>query len=457
MTTLRPYQQRAVDAVLAEYRAGRKRCLLVSPVGSGKTVMLADIMARHNAKGGRCVFFAHRRELLSQAARTLERSGCDMSRTHIMSTQTAVSRREVPPGTLVVIDEVHHYPAAEWSAIPNAYKEAYLLGVTATPERADGMGLGELFDGLANGPQISELQAWWHHTNGREGLVPCRVVRPERLLGKDQIAQEPHVACTEHAPGLSTIVFAPHIKAAEEYAEGFGREAEVLTGETPKQQRDDVLAHLASGALRVVVNVGVLTEGFDCPRVKCIVIARGVGSAGGYLQMTGRALRPYPGATEAVLLDLRGVSHLLGAPDEDRKYSLEGLGIQRTESAPAGERLCRVCGEPLGDATTCPNCGKSHELVTPHAIDVALVEWRGRYEEAKRTLKPTRLELALASIMRKAEAGGRKSTEATMRFRAVFKRMPSTEESVMAREVNRLSAGEVEDLERELRDERRTG
>jgi superfamily II DNA or RNA helicase len=362
-----------------------------------------------------------------------------------------VSRREVPPGSLVVLDEAHHYVADLWQDIPAAYPDAFVLGATATPERADGRGLGDVFNGLVVAAQISELQAAGH-------LVRSTWIGPRHMLGKNQIAQEPWAAWVEHAKDTSAIVFAPHVKAAEDYARDFrehvGNVCEIVTGTTPKIERDAILGQLASGACKVVINVGVLTEGFDCPRVKCIVIARGVGSVGAYIQMAGRALRPWGGATEAVILDLRGVANVLGLPDEDRLYSLEGLGIQRTAIAPAAAvRLCRVCGVPLGDATTCPECGNSHELVTPHATGDPMSAWRDRYEAAKLQLRPNRTSLALASIYRKSEEAARdgrawKPGAVLHRFRAIFKRIPDNATQLMAREINRLSAEDISHLEK---------
>jgi superfamily II DNA or RNA helicase len=440
----RDYQARAIDGVVAHYRAGRKSVLLVGPTGSGKTVMLAGVAARHTARGGRVVWIAHRRELLSQAAAALRAAGVPEDRTVVTSAQTILARREAPAATLAVLDECHHYVARLWQDIPRAYGGCYLLGGTATPERADGVGLAENHDAVVVAAQIGDLITAGH-------LVACRVIRPGRLLGKNELAEEPWTAYCEHTPGSSAIVFAPHIKAADDYHAGFTSRAiasTIVTGTTPLRLRDKILSRLANGAVPVVINVGVLTEGFDCPRVKTIIVARGVGSVGAYLQMTGRALRPFPGSAVATLLDLRGVSWVLGDPTEDREFLLEGVGISCGAAAPALERLCRVCGLPLGDSTTC-ECGtEASQQETPHAIGEALSEWRDRYEIAKRQLRPTRASLALASIMRRAVTNSWKSNAIGYRFRGIFRRWPSEAEQLMARAVNRMAADDVRALEK---------
>jgi superfamily II DNA or RNA helicase len=332
--------------------------------------------------------------------------------------QTLTKRGTAPDATLVIADECHHHgESVTWSDLLRCYLDAgaHVVGLTATPARADDQALHG-FDAIVVAAQISELQ-------GLGLLVPLRIKAPSKTLGSKYIAQSPVDAYMQNARGRSTVVFAPHLKAADEYMQGFraaGVIARVVSGETDERERRDTLGQFSRGLLPVVVNVNVLTEGFDAPVCSCVVVARGCGSQGLWIQMVGRGLRPHPGKTDCLLLDLRGLTHLHGRPDADRDYSLDGAGIQLTGGNPVSARLCKVCGAPLGDATTCPECGKEHELVTPRATGEALTDWR----EVIRTDPPDKRAARLARWMQEGRAKGWKPAAVMFKFKAVYGHWP---------------------------------
>jgi DNA repair protein RadD len=424
--TPRPFQQKAIDAVGAEFRAGKTGVVLVSPTGSGKTFMGAYMVRALMAlTDKRVAWGAHRDELVTQAADTLRSMGVEVgvgglgasARVQLGTYQSWVSRGTAPDADFFFPDECHHLAdKVGWQEIQRAYREkgARTIGLTATPARGDGRALA-LFDGIVVAAQVRELQALGL-------LVPLRIKRPGGRIGKDRIAQNPVDAYLEFAAGRSAVVFAPHIKAAQAYVDGFtaqGVAAELVTGVTDSAARADTLARFDSGALPVVVNVQVLTEGWDSPRCSCVILGRGCGSQALYIQMTGRALRPHPGKLDAMLIDLRGVSYDLGRPDEDREFSLDGEGIKLARSA-HGDRVCKVCGAVLGTLTRCPDCGIETALVVPSSTGAALVDWQDSYETAKAVAAPSRMVLSLAGMLRKAT-----SQQAAMaKFRGIFKRHP---------------------------------
>jgi DNA repair protein RadD len=405
--TPRPFQQSAIDAVGREFRAGKTGVVLVSPTGSGKTFMGAFMVrALVSMTGARVAWGAHRQELVDQAAETLRAMGLDVGANGLGASapvqlgtyQAWVSRGAAPDADWFVSDECHHLAdKVGWQEIQRAYRDGgkRTVGLTATPARGDGRALA-LFDGLVVAAQVRELQALGL-------LVPLRIKRAPGRVGKDRIAQEPWDAYQEFARGRSTVVFAPHVKAAEAYVEGFrgaGVPASLITGETPPDERAATLGRFSSGLLPVLVNVQVLTEGWDAPRCSCVILGRGCGSQALYIQMTGRALRPYPGKLDAMLIDLRGVSYDLGRPDEDREFSLDGEGIKLTRSV-TGDRVCKVCGAVLGSLTRCPDCGIESALVIPTATGAGLVDWEESYETAKVIAMPSRMVLSLAGMLRK--------------------------------------------------------
>ena len=343
----RPYQQKAHDAVREAVRAKKRRILLVSPTGSGKTFMLSRIIQGAEAKGKRCAFFAHRRELLHQTVKTLRDFGIEAglgterpdALTQVLSTQAAMMRGEVPPADIVFLDEAHHYASDEWSQLPLAYPEALIVGATATPERGDGRPL-TLFEHLIPVCQPSDLVP--------EFLVPCEVIRPGRLLKPNEVAQDPVDAYRQHTNGRLAVVFVPSVELAKEMAAKFtsqGIPAEAVWGQMKKDDRDAALTRLATRRTLVVVNVFVLTEGWDCPPVDVVIIARRLATQGAFMQAAGRGLRTHPGKRRMTLLDLPGITWMHGHPLEDRVFSLEGFGMSRVGIK--GISYCKSCGKPI--------------------------------------------------------------------------------------------------------------
>lgn len=406
---LRPYQTAAIDAIRAEARAGHRSILCVSPVGSGKTTIFSSIAQRHVDQGGRVLVLVHRRELLQQAAARLEAFGVQAA---VHTIQTLVAREQRPEASLVILDEAHHFQpdATGWGEFAAGYGQALRLGFTATPERGDGTGLGALFTSLVVAASVHELTTAGH-------LVRCSVVAPAKPLKSGQIAQRPVDAYLEHARGRRCIVFSPHVKAAVEHACEFrasGVSCAVVEGTMAPLVRARALADYRAGRVPVLCNVNVLTEGFDCPETDAVIIARGIGTPGLFIQIVGRALRPAPGKRDALVLDLRGVVHVHGRPDEDRRYSLEGRAIRRDEDGPA-ERFCIVCGAVIeGDA--CTDCGRTpEELEAPRVTKTPLV----KFERIRRDTDEERIA-RLAKWIGQARSKGWNPNQALHRYRAAY-------------------------------------
>lgn len=435
---LHTFQLRAIDALREGYRLGKRAPVLISATGSGKTVMGASCVAGHIAKGGTVVWYAHRRELLTQAADTLHRFGLDVGifgegahhTVQVMSTQAALSRGEVQKCSLAVIDECHHAAAEDWTAIPQAHKDSgsLLLGLTATPERGDGKGLGPLFDHLVVAAQIKHLVLMGH-------LVPCDLIRPSRRVPKGKIAQHPLKAYREYGHGRQNVVFAPNLKSAREWCADFaagGIPTAVVWGTMPAEERDAILEAYRVKRLRCLINVFVLTEGWDMPDLGVVTIARSCGSAGMYIQMCGRGARPAPGKSKYTVLDLRGVSYELGRPDDDREYSLDGIGISKGTGEGIGERLCRACKRPIL-ADICENCGKDNGQAVPGDAGVELEAWKVAIRKDDDGQRVARLRRWISE----ARGRGHKWQSAIHKFRGVYGESPT--QSVLAAAMARVS------------------
>lgn len=364
--TLRPYQARAIDAVRKAYLEGARRILLVAPTGAGKTRMMAEIALGAVRKGGRVLWVTHRVELVEQASAALEALGiaCGVilagrdptpdAVVQVCSVQTLTARGEAPDDVSVIcLDEAHHATAGTWRAIVEAYPGIRMvIGATATPERGD-RPLGDVFDRLVVACTVRDLQELG-------ALVPCDIIRPPSAL--DGLAEKPVEAYRRFVNGQRAIVFASNVAHAEALAQQFaavGIPAACVHGNTPTRQRKEILEGLASGRIRVVTNPQVLTEGFDCPALEAVIMARGCSAWCTWIQCIGRGLRPFPGKTKCTVLDLRGAVYQHGFPEDEREFSLTGTASKAVADLPALVS-CSSCGATFRcGPSRCPRCGRA--------------------------------------------------------------------------------------------------
>ena len=397
MTALRPYQADAVARLRAAYAAGARAPLLVLPTGGGKTIIFSHICAGAVARGRRALVLVHRRELIRQASAKLHAAGVahgivapGFSPTRdpiqVASVQTLGRRlaRSAARGVdLIVIDEAHHAAAGTWRRIVDAFPGARLLGVTATPERLDGKGLGVAaggpFDLLVDGPGIGELV--------RLGfLVPAEVYAPAEtpdLSGarvragdwaRDDLeaaVDRPQVVgcAVEHyarfCPGLPAIAFCVSVRHAQDVAARFsaaGWRAAAVDGGMPAAARDRAIAGLADGSVQVLASCDLISEGLDVPAVGAVILMRPTQSLGLHLQQVGRGLRPAPGKTRLIVLDHAGNTLRHGLPDAPRSWSLDGAAPRRRADAPKlpALRRCPACFALHPPIAACPVCGHEH-------------------------------------------------------------------------------------------------
>lgn len=332
---LRPYQQQGRDRIHAEWDAGHTRTLLVLPTGTGKTIVFASVAADQVRAGDRVLILAHRGELLEQAADKLQRSTGLVSavekaestcldswfRVVVGSVQTLqrTARLERFPrdyfGT-IIIDEAHHAITDGYRRILDYFSGAKVLGVTATPDRGDMRNLGEVFDSLAFEYKLTDAIKEGYLCRILAQTVPLQLdISSVTLSGGDyavadlgtaldpyleQIAAEMAVRCKDR----KTVVFLPLIRTSQKFrdllnAHGF-RAAEV-NGQS--DDRRQVLADFDAGKYNVLCNSMLLTEGWDCPSVDCVVVLRPTKVRSLYSQMVGRGTRLSPGKTDLLLLD----------------------------------------------------------------------------------------------------------------------------------------------------------
>jgi len=395
---LRPYQIQVVARIEAEVGAGRRRILLAAPTGSGKTVIAGEVIATRVKLGGRVLFLAHRRELIQQVSAKLWDVGIKHGiiqagfpwrldeRVQVASISTLHARAvrtnkiDLPAADFVVVDEAHHCPARTYRRLLGAYSTAMILGMTATPCRGDGRGLGNIFETIVECPSVAELISGGY-------LVPTRVYAPSRpdLRGiriergdyaEKQLAERMDdrklfgdivTHWLRLADRRRTVVFATgvaHSVHLRDEFRGAGVWAEHIDGSTPAEERDRILKRLAQGSVDVVCNAMVLSEGWDQPEVSCLVLARPTRHMGLYRQMVGRVLRPATGKTDALFLDHAGAIFEHGFVDEpviwtlaeDRRAENPTQGSRARHQAPA-LTTCPECAAVRFEGRPCTACG----------------------------------------------------------------------------------------------------
>ena len=332
---LRPYQQEARQAVTEKWNNGDKRTLLVLPTGCGKTIVFAKISEDCVRHGDRVLILAHRGELLDQAAEKIKKStglGCAVEKAEesclgswfritVGSVQTLMRQSRLERFSqdyfnTIIIDEAHHCVSGSYQRILQYFSEAKVLGVTATPDRGDMKNLGSVFESLAYEYSLPQAIREGYLSPIKALTVPLKMdltgvgIQSGDFKAGDlgtaldpyleQIAVEMEKVCRDR----KTVVFLPLVKTSQKFrdilnAHGF-RAAEV-NGES--RDRNEILKQFDAGEYNALCNSMLLTEGWDCPSVDCIVVLRPTKVRSLYSQMVGRGTRLSPGKDHLLLLD----------------------------------------------------------------------------------------------------------------------------------------------------------
>lgn len=452
--SLRYYQQDLSDRIDAEWAGGAQNVLAVAPTGSGKTTVFAHKLAQHPGGG---VAIAHRQELVVQMSVALAREGlkhrviapdalirwityvhtqelgrdfydCN-SRCAVAGVDTLIRRhrdlaRWSKTVDLWVQDECHHLIREnKWGLAANMFPNARGLGVTATPERADGKGLGRhadgLFDAMVVGPGMRDLIDEGYLTDYRVICPPSDMdlsavgqgIDGDYLRKKLGLATRKSSVMgdvVDHylkwAPGKLGVTFAPDVETATELAARFcaaGVPAEIVSAKTLDHERREALQRFKRRDILQLVNVDLFGEGFDLPAIEVVSMARATQSYGLFVQQFGRALRLMDGKEKAIIIDHVGNVQRHRLPDAPRVWTLD-----RREKRSGGKKdpdivPIRTCLNPLCLApyeavlTACPYCGHIPVPVNrsaPEFVDgdlyeldpAALAEMRGEVEKVDR-------------------------------------------------------------------------
>ncbi|MDE5945953.1 MAG: DEAD/DEAH box helicase [Oscillospiraceae bacterium] len=378
--SLRPYQIDLIEKARNAYRNGAVAPCIVLPCGGGKSVIVADIAKSATEKHNQVLFIVHRKELVEQIKRTFSWWGVDMSRCDVMMVQTA-SRRisRLTPPSLIITDENHHSKASTYRKIYDAFPNAKRIGVTATPVRLDGSGLGDVNDILVEGvsakwliennylapydyyaPSIADLtgikiQHGEFETKSLEKVMLKKAVFGNAIKYYRQLADDKQAICY--------CVSVNHSMAMAEEFRSAGISAVHIDGSTPKYERDRIIADFRSGKIKILCNVDLISEGFDVPDCECSILLRPTKSLTLYIQQSMRCMR-YKKGKKAIIIDHVGNYARFGMPDADREWSLEGKKKFKDKNDIKDEVKATQCPEcfytfepPKFGRTVCPDCG----------------------------------------------------------------------------------------------------
>jgi DNA repair protein RadD len=421
---LRPYQTDFVGEIRIAYRSGFRAVVLVAATGAGKTVVFSHIAHSAAEKGKRVLILAHRDTLIKQASRKLTDNGVahgiimagftpsPRRLVQVASVQTLVRRLKQMQARnetfdLIIIDECHLSAAKSYLDIRAAFPDALVLGVTGSPIRLDGRGLGKhaggMFESMVEGISIKQLidQGYLVRPSvyGSKETIDLSGVKK---VGGDYDAEalatvmdKPKItgSAIEHwqkiCPGTPAVVWCANVAHAKHVAEEFnaaGIPALALSGESDSSERENALKGLERGTLKIITFAMLLVEGIDCPAIGAVILLRPTMSLSSYLQVIGRGLRPIyapglpldtveqrfaaiaagPKGEKCFVLDHASLWTKHGFADQEREWSLDGApkkkGKKKDEDKPPAILQCPKCYHCHDPAEVCPACGHVYEV-----------------------------------------------------------------------------------------------
>lgn len=378
------YQALAQRSIRREYAAGKKAAMLCMPTGAGKTMTGARMVRAAEQKGTPTLWLADRVELVEQASATFDRLGirhgligdtADENDLILLGTiQTFTRRYEegrfVPPSIrFMVWDEAHRGRSQTYESVRRIYPTAHLLGLSATPFRSDGRGLGDMFEAMVTPVTARDLL-------DAGVLVPPEYYAPDPLAFIAGDVESPKLIgnVVEHfarvSPERAAVYFAHNVQhslSLRNAFSGVGITACHIDGQTPREERKALMDAFRAGEYQVLCNYGVAIEGLDVPHVSAVGLARKTDSLRIFIQAVGRGLRADEGKHNCLIHDHAGLVHKFGPAEGHGPWELTGGEGGKVYSAPRKptakeikELTCEECAAVMIGTRTCPACGHVH-------------------------------------------------------------------------------------------------
>jgi superfamily II DNA or RNA helicase len=392
---LRPYQESGVNRIRKSYTSGKQAPLYVLPTGGGKTYTFSYIAYHAQLKGNRVWIMAHRQELIDQISKSLTNINCKhgiicngyspdhLQNVQVCSVQSVANRLEkIPAPNIIITDEAHHSTSSTYTKIYEHFPKARLLGVTATPQRLDGKGLGNIYDDLIMGVSVKFLMD--------EGfLCPVKYYAPplqydlnavkttagdynkkqlSEAVDKRQIigdAVKHYKQLANNTQAVAFCVSVAHCEHVQEQFEQAGISCNVINGTLKKTARKKLVQDFTDCKFKILISCEIISEGFDIPRVQTAILLRPTQSLSMHLQQIGRVLRPFEGKDFAIVIDHAGNCLNHGLAEDQREWSLDGRkkrSRKNNTEVITKIKQCTQCYAVHEPSPVCPSCGHVYPI-----------------------------------------------------------------------------------------------
>lgn len=366
-----------------ELRKGNKSCLLVSPAGSGKSVVIAEIARLTTLKGGRVMFMVHRQELINQIMESFKANSVDLNLCTVMTVGKIRNRLDsLPVPNLIITDETHHSLAKTYRDIYEHYANVPRLGFSATPWRLNGKGLGDVYDAMIEGPDVQWLID--NHYLAPFDYYSVNLI-DESKLSKSSTGDYSNKSIDEavghtiygdvvktyrdKVDGQQAIVYAHSIAFSKQIAKQFrdaGINAAHCDSKTPQRERDKIMTDFKKGTLKVLSNCDLISEGYNVPDCSCVIMLRPTESLVLFIQQSMRCMRFKPGK-QATIIDHVANYTRFGLPNTPHKWTLADREKKKKSTNTAVEtpiKQCAFCFAVIpAQSKNCPLCGHEVEIV----------------------------------------------------------------------------------------------
>lgn len=416
MFQLFDYQQDLVDKARNDLAAGNQGVLIVSPPGSGKSVVISEIARLTVKKGGHVLFFVHRQELVKQIKDSFKQQGVDLNHCTIMTVGKVANRLKIlPKPNLIIVDESQHSRAKTYLKIFGYYNDVPRLGFTGSPWRLSGKGFKDIYSAMIEGPTTKWLIE--HHK-----LAPFTVygyqLGNKDLLKKSSTGDYTSKSMDDFTKSIihgdivkswlkfakdrKTIIYCHSTSFSKIVAQEF-RSAGINTAhadaKTPSNERNKIMDSFKQGQIKVLCNVDLVSEGFNVPDCSCVVLLRPTESLVVYLQQSMRAMRYQP-HKQAIIIDQVGNFERFGLPDTDYKWTLEDREKHPRKDSGSTEGLqiktCPDCFAVIkAECVKCPICG--------HDFSIEIRKIKQKKDQELRAIKAEKFHIDLIAKKKVSE------------------------------------------------------
>lgn len=381
MYELHPYQKKLVQQTRKELANGKNSVLIQSPAGSGKSVVIAEIVRLTVKKGGHVLFMVHRKELVEQITNSFKENDVDLSHCTIMTVGRVKNRLgKLPKPTLIITDETHHSLAKTYRNIYKHYSDVPRIGFTATPWRMNGKGFRDVYDSMVMGPSVK-----WLISN--KYLAPFKYYSVN-LVNSDKLKKSSTGDYTNKsmdeavgktifgdvintykkvANGQQAIVYAHSVEYSQIVADSFnqaGISARHVDAKTPSTKRKQIMTDFKAGKIKIICNVDLISEGFNAPDCSTVILLRPTASLVLFVQQSMRSMRYKPGKVATIIDHVANYSRF-GLPDDDFDWTLDDREKKRNgrkDDAPAIKTCDRCFRVVPAQSKICPFCGFEFEI-----------------------------------------------------------------------------------------------